>query len=88
MRTYLLVYLLIINAIGFTLMLYDKKMAKRRELRIPEKHLFAIALIGGAFGCVIGMYTARHKTKHKNFTIGMPAILLVQLLLIGWFFLR
>lgn len=87
MHTLILVYLLLINAIGYALMLYDKKMAKTRRERIPEKNLFSIAVFGGSLGCMIGMYTARHKTKHKSFTIGMPAILLVQILLVGWYYL-
>ena len=87
MHTLILVYLLLINAIGYTLMLYDKKMAKKQCQRIPERNFFSIAVIGGSLGCIIGMYTARHKTKHKAFTIGMPAILLVQSLLIGLYYL-
>ena len=77
----MLIYLLIINAVGFTVMLIDKHKAKKNRWRIPEKTLFGVALIGGSVGCILGMYTVRHKTKHKSFTIGMPAILIVQLLL-------
>lgn len=78
----MLIYLLIINAVGFTVMLLDKHKAKKNRWRIPEKTLFGIALVGGSVGCILGMYTARHKTKHKTFTIGMPAILIVQAVLL------
>ena len=74
------IYLLLINAVGFGVMLYDKYLAKNNLWRIPEKTLFGIAAFGGSIGCIAGMYIARHKTKHKSFTIGMPTILLVQLL--------
>lgn len=74
------IYLLLINAVGFGVMLYDKYLAKNNLWRIPEKTLFGIAAFGGSIGCIAGMYIARHKTKHKAFTIGMPTILLVQLL--------
>ena len=82
MHLYILVYLLIINALGYALMLYDKKMAKRRRQRLPEMNFFCVAAVGGSLGCIFGMYTAHHKTRHRSFTIGMPAILLVQILLV------
>ena len=77
----MLIYLLIINALGFAVMLLDKYFAKNNLWRIPEKSLFGIAIFGGSLGCIIGMYTVRHKTRHKSFTLGMPAILIAQLLL-------
>ena len=83
----MLIYLLLINAVGFGVMLYDKFLAKNNLWRIPEKTLFGIAAFGGSIGCITGMYAARHKTKHKSFTIGMPAILIAQLLLI-WLFIQ
>lgn len=80
----MLIYLLIINAVGFAVMLIDKQKAKKNRWRIPEKTLFGVALIGGSVGCIMGMYTVRHKTKHKSFIIGMPVILLAQAFLF-WF---
>ena len=80
---YLLIYLLVINAAGFLLMLIDKQKAKKNRWRIPEKPLFLTAIIGGSVGSLVGMYTFRHKTKHIQFTLGMPAILAAQLF-IGW----
>ena len=73
-----LVYLVIVNAAGFVLMLVDKQKAIRGAWRIPEKTFFSLAVAGGSMGCIAGMYTFRHKTKHKAFTVGMPAILLLQ----------
>ncbi|MBE7002493.1 MAG: DUF1294 domain-containing protein [Ruminococcaceae bacterium] len=81
----MLIYLLIINAVGFSVMLYDKYLAKNNLWRIPEKSLFGIAVFGGSLGCLLGMYAARHKTKHKSFTLGIPAILLTQMFLL-WHF--
>ena len=72
-------YLLLINAVGFGIMLYDKYLAKNNLWRIPEKTLFGIAAFGGSVGCLLGMYTVRHKTKHLKFTIGIPVILAVQI---------
>ena len=78
----LLVYLLLINALGFLLMFVDKYKAKKKLWRIPEATLFTVALVGGSLGCLLGMYTVRHKTKHLTFTMGMPAILAVQIILL------
>jgi len=74
----LIVYLLIVNAIGFILMLVDKIKAKKNLWRIPEATLFLVAVIGGSIGSILGMYTFRHKTKHIKFIVGMPLILAVQ----------
>ena len=76
---YLLIYLLIINAVGFLLMLVDKFKARKKLWRIPEATLMTVAAIGGSIGSLLGMYTFRHKTKHIKFTLGIPVILVIQL---------
>lgn len=80
----LLIWCLGCSLFAFGLMGYDKLRAKRGGRRVPEKSLFAVALIGGAAGAVLGMYTFRHKTRHWYFKWGLPAILLLQLGLL-WF---
>lgn len=80
--TLLPAYCILINLVGFAMMGIDKYKAKKRAFRIPEATLFSIAMIGGSIGSIIGMYTFHHKTRHHKFTIGMPAILVIQLLLI------
>ena len=77
---YILIYLAIMNLVGFLLMGIDKAKAKRHAFRIPEATLFLVAAFGGSIGSIIGMYTFRHKTKHKSFGIGMPVILAVQII--------
>ncbi|MBR6094825.1 MAG: DUF1294 domain-containing protein [Lachnospiraceae bacterium] len=79
---YILLYLGIINLVGFLLMGIDKAKAKRHAYRIPEATLFSVAVFGGSIGSIIGMYTFRHKTKHKSFVIGMPAILVAQIIIV------
>lgn len=76
----LLVYLFIINAAGFILMLVDKIKAKKNIWRIREVTLFLVAALGGSLGSLLGMYTFRHKTKHFQFALGLPLILAVQIL--------
>lgn len=84
MKELILVYLLIINAIGFLLMLADKLSARKNLPRIPEATLLTAAAIGGSIGCLIGMYTIRHKTKHLKFVLGIPLILIVQIAIPVW----
>lgn len=72
-------YLIIINAVAFLLMLADKQKAKRGGWRIPETTLLASALFGGSIGALAGMYLFRHKTRHLKFTLGIPLILAVQI---------
>ena len=81
MKELLLLYLLIINALGFALMLADKWKARKNLWRIPEATLMAVAALGGSVGSLLGMYAVRHKTKHLKFTVGIPLILGLQLLL-------
>ena len=84
MTELILLYLLIINAVGFLLMLVDKLKARKNLWRIPESTLLTAAALGGCIGCLIGMYTVRHKTKHLKFTLGIPAILIAQIALAVW----
>lgn len=81
MTTIVIGYLTIINAIAFALMLADKARARKNLWRIPERTLFTAAILGGSVGSLIGMYLARHKTKHLKFVIGIPVILAAQIAL-------
>ena len=78
---FIILYLLIINAAAFLLMLIDKRRAQKNKWRIPEKTLFLTAILGGSIGALPGMYTFRHKTKHLSFVIGMPIILTAHIFL-------
>ena len=79
---YLAGFLIVINIIGFALMGIDKRRAQRSAFRIPEATLFAVAIIGGSLGSIIGMRLFHHKTKHWYFKFGMPLILLLQVVVI------
>lgn len=83
----ILIYLLIINALSFLLMLVDKIKAKKNRWRIPERTLILTAAIGGSIGSLVGMYLFRHKTLHPKFTMGIPVILALQVVAVIWFIL-
>lgn len=88
MSHFLLIYLIIINLAAFALMGIDKRRAVRHAWRIPEKTLFLSALLGGSIGAVAGMRFFHHKTRHRYFRYGMPAIFLLQLILAVFFSLH
>lgn len=75
-------YFALVNLVAFALMGIDKRKAIKGAFRIPEATLFIIAIIGGSIGSIVGMYTFRHKTRHFKFVYGMPAILIIQILLV------
>ena len=78
----LIIYLIVINIIGIAVMGADKSKAKKGVWRIPEKTLFFVSMIGGSIGTWAGMYLFRHKTKHWYFVIGMPLILIIQIVVV------
>lgn len=84
----LIIYLIIMNVIGLVVMGIDKYRAIRDKWRIPEKTLFLVSLLGGSIGTWFGMYAFRHKTKHWYFVLGMPAILIAQIALAAWMYVR
>ena len=84
----ILIYFLVINVLGFFAMGIDKWKAKRGSWRIPENTLFMFTVLGGGIGTIVGMYIFRHKTRKKYFTVGMPAILILEIILIVYFILK
>ena len=67
----------------FMAMGIDKLKARAKKWRIPERTLFLLAAMGGALGGIFGMLAFRHKTKHKSFVIGMPLLLLLNIVCIA-----
>ena len=78
----IIIYLIVINLIGFYMMWSDKRRAKWGKWRISENTLFIVTALGGGIGTIAGMYTFRHKTKKLKFTIGLPTILILEIILI------
>ena len=68
----LLLYLILINLLGFVLYGLDKAKSKGRGRRIPERVLLWVARLGGGVGCWMGMMLFRHKTKHDRFMALVP----------------
>ena len=80
----LLYYLIVINIVTFLVYGIDKWKARQGSWRISEATLLILAVIGGSFGALFGMKVWRHKTMHKKFKYGVPTILIIQIILIGY----
>ncbi len=80
---YILIYFAAISLLTCIVTVYDKKAAKRwTKHRVPEKVLFLLAFLGGSVAELLTMLKIRHKTKHKSFMIGLPIIIVLQLVII------
>ena len=77
-------YLLAINAVAFIVYGIDKYKAKKAKWRIPEATLLLLDVLGGSIGAWMGMKVWHHKTMHKKFKYGIPAILLIQIALMAY----
>lgn len=82
-----IIYLIIINIIGFLIMYIDKRKAEKGKWRISEKTIFIITALGGGIGTISGMYTFRHKTQKFQFVIGLPAMTILEIIGIIYFFI-
>jgi len=85
--TIIVFYLVILNVLTFLLYGIDKWKAKRSRWRIPESVLLGMAAVGGSVGAWLGMHVWHHKTQHKKFRYGVPAILVAQIVMLVWIFL-
>ena len=80
------IWLLLINLVTFLVFGLDKWKARRKVRneavrRVPEKTLFLLSILGGSIGALLGMRVFHHKTLHRSFRYGIPAILILQILI-------
>lgn len=80
----LAVYLLAANVVAFVAFGIDKRKARKSRWRTPERTLMTTAAVGGALGAWLGMKAFHHKTLHRKFRYGVPALLIAWLALLGW----
>jgi uncharacterized membrane protein YsdA (DUF1294 family) len=79
LSTSILIYLAAINLVTFLVYGMDKLKAKKHWWRVPEATLLLLATVGGSVGAWVAMFLFHHKTLHKKFRYGVPAILIIQL---------
>ncbi|WP_245747457.1 DUF1294 domain-containing protein [Anaerobacillus alkalidiazotrophicus] len=85
--TTIVAYAFFINIVSFVYMFVDKQKAIKGQWRISERKFFLLAIIGGSVGIMLGMRAFRHKTKHNSFRIGMPVIMIIQIVLMSYHYL-
>ncbi len=84
----ILFYLLAANLLTFVTYGIDKYKARHNHWRVREASLLLLAALGGSIGALLAMRVFRHKTQHKKFRFGVPAILLVQLVIAAFLYYR
>ena len=87
MQKIIIIYLVVINVVTFFMYGIDKWKARKAKWRIREAALLGLAVLGGSVGAWLGMRAWHHKTLHKKFRYGVPAIIVIQLLLVGYLLL-
>jgi len=85
MQETVIYYLIIINIVTFLVYGIDKWKARKAMWRVREASLLMLAVLGGSIGAWLGMKVWHHKTQHKKFRYGIPAIIIIQLVIIGYF---
>ena len=87
MQQMIIIYLVVINVVTFFMYGIDKWKARKAKWRIREAALLGLPVLGGSVGAWLGMRVWHHKTLHKKFRYGVPAIIVIQLLLVGYLLL-
>ncbi|HYE83511.1 MAG TPA: DUF1294 domain-containing protein [Clostridia bacterium] len=80
----LVIYLIVVNMAAFGIMGIDKHKARRHKSRISENSIFTSGIIGGGLGVLLGMSFFHHKTKHLKFKVGIPVIVLLNIIMFGY----
>ena len=83
---YCFYYLIIINLIAIIVTVSDKHRAKKKHWRIPEATLLLVSALGGSPAMLITMHIIRHKTQHKKFMVGIPVIIVLQVIAVYFVF--
>ena len=81
---FLVYYLTAVNVLAFVLYGIDKKKAEKGKYRIPESRLLLIAFLGGSVGAWLGMLIFHHKTKKKKFSVTVPILACLVILICGY----
>lgn len=76
----IIIYMIVMNLIGFFVMGADKLKSRKHRRRVPERVIFTISIISGSVGVFVGMYIFRHKTRHMKFVVGIPVIIAAQII--------
>ncbi len=79
---FLYIYLIIINLIAVIVTIHDKRAAVKGTWRVKENTLLLISALGGSPAMYLTMLLIRHKTRKPKFMVGIPLILIVELIIV------
>ncbi|MDR0883808.1 MAG: DUF1294 domain-containing protein [Oscillospiraceae bacterium] len=74
-----LLYLAAVSLLAVFVTIHDKKAARKHTRRVRERTLWVLALLGGSAALLVTMLATRHKTRHAKFMVGIPLLLLAQI---------
>ena len=81
MLRFLILYFFLMNIVTFVTFWIDKNLSKHNQSRVSESTLVLMSALGGAAGGLAAMYLFRHKTRHAKFFLGLPAMLLIHIIM-------
>ncbi|MBQ8642992.1 MAG: DUF1294 domain-containing protein [Clostridia bacterium] len=79
---YGLVYLAVVSLAAVIVTVSDKHKAKAGAWRVPEAALLLLSALGGSAAMYLTMHLIRHKTKHIKFMLGIPLIMVFQIVIL------
>ncbi len=79
-----ILYFVLVNIVGYFIMKVDKQRAREGKQRIPENILFSVSILGGSLGTIIAMRKSRHKKKKRSFSVGIPVMLVVNIIMLAF----
>ena len=81
-------YLAAVSLLSVIVAVADKIKARRGERRVPENTLMLLAALGGSAAMLVTMLLIRHKTRHIQFMLGIPIIMILQAPVVFWLLTR
>lgn len=77
-----IIYIIAISILSIIITIYDKLCAIGRRWRVKESTLLILSALGGSIAMYLTMQIIRHKTRHIKFMLGIPVIIIVQLIIV------
>jgi uncharacterized membrane protein YsdA (DUF1294 family) len=82
------IYLIVISLLAIILTVYDKSAARRFAWRIKERTLLIVSALGGSVAMLLTMLAIRHKTQRMKFMVGLPLIIITQIVIVVYILTR
>lgn len=79
----ILIWAAAINIAALALMAWDKRAARKRRRRVPERRLLWLAALGGTPGIFAAIHGVSHKTRKQPFPRYLFLVLGTQIIAAG-----